>query len=100
MDVQLRQLCPDRLDHGGVVVAGESRVDAALQANLGRAPIPRLPRAPDDLVERDEVRRTSQVRCEAALREGAEAAAEVADVRVLDVPRHDVADLIAAHLAP
>src|SRR5205807_822308 len=32
--------------------------------------------------------------------ERAEAAAEVADVRVLDVPRDDVADLVAADLAP
>ena len=57
-------------------------------------------RAPDDLVERDEVRRAAQVRRQPAFREGAEATAEVADVRVLDVPGDDVADLVAAHLAP
>src|SRR5439155_2193714 len=34
------------------------------------------------------------------LRERAEAAAEVADVRVLDVPRDDVSDRVAVHLAP
>ena len=44
--------------------------------------------------------RAAQVRRQPALRERAEAAAEVADVRVLDVPRHDVADLVAADLAP
>ena len=100
MDVQLGQLGPDRLDHRGVVVAGEGRVDAALQADLGRPSIPGFARPPDDLVERDEVGRAAQVRRQPALREGAEAAAEVADVRVLDVPGDDVADLVAAHLAP
>ena len=49
---------------------------------------------------RDEVRRAAQVRRELALREGAEAAAEVADVRVLDVARDDVGDDVAVHLAP
>ncbi len=100
VDVQLGQLGPDRLDHRGVVVAREGRVDAALEADLGRASIPGLARPPDDLVERDEVGRATQVRRQPALREGAEAAAEVADVRVLDVPGDDVADLVAAHLAP
>ena len=50
-------------------------------------------------VVRDEIRRTAKVRRQPPLREGAEAAAEVADVRVLDVPRDDVADLVAADLA-
>ena len=70
----------------------------ALQAHLDRAAIPRLPAAPDDLVERHQVRRPAQVLGELALRERAEAAAEVADVRVVDVPRDDVADGVAAHL--
>ena len=56
-------------------------------------------RAPHDLVERHEVRRAAQVRGELPLRERAEAAAEVADVRVLDVPRDDVRHLVAADLA-
>ena len=41
----------------------------------------------------------AQVRRQLALREGAEAAAEVADVRVVDVPRDDVGDRVAADLA-
>ena len=90
----------DRVDDGRVVLAGERRMDPALQADLGRAAVPRLPRAPDDLLVRDEVRRAAQVRRQLPLREGAEAAAEVADVRVLDVPGDDVADLVAADLAP
>ena len=98
MDVQVGQLGPDRVDDGGVVLARERRVDAALEADLGRAAIPRLAGAADDLLVRDEVRRAAQIRRQPALREGAEAAAEVADVRVLDVPRDDVADLVAADL--
>src|SRR5688500_10309961 len=74
-------------------------MDAALQADLGRAAVPRLLGAADDLLERDEVRGATQVRREPALREGAEAAAEVADVRVLDVSRDHVADVVAADLA-
>src|SRR6185436_2664677 len=70
-----------------------------LEADLRRAARPRLLGAAHDLLVRDEVRRAAQVRRELALRERAEAAAEVADVRVLDVPRHDVADDIAVHLA-
>ena len=99
VDVEVGQLGPDRVHDRRVVLARERRVDPALEADLGRAAVPRLARAPDDLVVRDEVRRAAQVRRELALREGAEAAAEVADVRVLDVPGDDVADLVAAHLA-
>ena len=75
-------------------------MDAPLQAHLGRSPLPRLRRPPHDLVQRHEKRRAAQVLGELALREGAEAAPEVADVRVLDVSRHDVRDLVAADLAP
>ena len=89
----------DRPDDVRVVVARERRVDPALEADLRRAALPRLLGAPHDLLERNEVRRAAQVRRQLALREGAEAAAEVADVRVLDVPGHDVADLVAADLA-
>ena len=89
----------DRPDDVRVVVAREGRMDPALEADLGRAALPRLLGAPHDLLERDEIRGAAQVRRQLALREGAEAAAEVADVRVLDVPGHDVADLVAADLA-
>ena len=87
-------------DDLGVVVAREGRVDPALQAHLGGAALPRLLRAAHDLVHRHEEGRAAQVLGELALRERAEAALEVTDVRVLDVPRHDVGDLVAAHLAP
>jgi hypothetical protein len=74
-------------------------VDPALKADLGRAALPRLLRPPHDLVQRHEVGRAAQVLGELALRECAEAAAEVADVRVLDVACDDVGDLVAADLA-
>ena len=90
----------DRLDHGGVVVAVEGGMDPALQADLDRAAVPRLLRAAHDLVHRHEVRLAAQVARQPPLGEGAEAAAEVTDVRVLDVPRDDVGHLVAAYLAP
>ena len=99
VDVQIRELGLDRGDDVGVVVAREGGMDPTLEADLGRAALPGLARAADDLLERHEVRRAAQVGRELPLREGAEAAAEVADVRVLDVPGDDVGDLVAADLA-
>src|SRR5919197_5716095 len=75
-------------------------MDAALQADLGRAALPRLLAAAHDLLHRDEIGGSAEVPRELALGERTEAAAEVADVRVLDVPRDDVADLVAADFAP
>ena len=75
-------------------------MDAALEADLGRAALPGLLGAADDLLERNEVRRPAQVPRQPPLRERAEAAAEIADVRVLDVPGHDVRHVIAAGLPP
>src|SRR3954466_6476208 len=74
-------------------------MDASLQTDLARAAIPGLLAAPHDLLVRDEVRRSAQIRGELPLRERAEAAAEITDVRVLDVPRDDVGHLVSAHLA-
>src|SRR4030095_10646358 len=56
--------------------------------------------APDDLVHRHEVRLPAEIGGEPALGEGAENAAEVADVRVVDVPRDDIADRLAVYLTP
>ena len=89
----------DRLDDARVVVAGERRVDPALEADLGGAALPCLAHPAHDFLVRHEVRRPAEVLGELALRERAEAAAEVADVRVLDVPRDDVRHVVAAHLA-
>ncbi len=83
-----------------VRLAGEGGVDAALEADLDGAAVPRLPRPAHDLLDRHDIGLPAQVRGQLALREGAEAAAEVADVRVVDVARDDVADLVAADLSP
>src|SRR3990172_67011 len=69
------------------------------EENIRSAALPGLRGAAHDLVERDEVGRAAQIRSELALRERAEAAAEVADVRVLNVPRDDVRGFVAADLA-
>ena len=97
--VHVRHRALDRPHDRLVVLAGEGGMDAALETHLGRAALPRLDDAADDLVVRDEVRRPAEVGGELPLREGAEAAAEIADVRVLDVARDDVAHRVAAHLA-
>src|SRR5262249_4297565 len=90
----------DRLTDIEVEVAREARVDPALQADLHRAAIPRLTGPADDLVQRHEVRATAEVRGQLAFRERAEPAAEVTDVRVVDVARHDVRDVVARDLLP
>src|SRR4051812_14975264 len=99
MDVDVGQLAFDRAAHVEVEVPGEGGVDAALEADLDRAAFPRLAAAADDLVQRDEVRAAAQVLGELALRECAEAAAEVTDVGVVDVARDDVRDGVAVDLA-
>src|SRR5205814_9974379 len=68
--------------------------------DLGHAVVPVVLVVPADLLVRDDVGRAAQVRREPALLERAEPAAEVADVRVLDIARDDVAHLVAADLAP
>src|SRR4029453_14411921 len=75
--------------------AGVFRMDAALQADLGGAALPRLLAPPDDLVHVEVVGPASQVFAELALREGAELAAEIADVGVVDVAGDDVGDGVA-----
>ena len=75
--------------------AGQVRVDAALHAHLGGADLPGLLGAVGDLVERERVR----VGVGAPLREGAEAAAGVADVGEVDVPGDHVGDVVADGLA-
>src|SRR5438093_1400007 len=98
--MQLRHRSLDRAHDREVVVAGERRMDSTLQADLRRAPLPRLLAAAHDLLVRNEIRGAAQVGRQLPLREGAEAAAEVAHVRVLDVARDDVRDLLAADFAP
>src|SRR2546423_15654359 len=82
-----------------VVLAGESGMDSALQADLGRAARPSLAGTTRDLAVRHEIRGAAQIRRELALRERAKATAEVADVRVLDVPGADVRHVVSTDFA-
>ena len=98
MDMHAR----DRLAHGAadieVMLAGVLGMDAALHADFGGAAVPRLARAPHDLLRGEVVGRAAQVGRELALGEGAEAAAEVADVGVVDVAHDGVGDRVAHHV--
>src|SRR5207248_360083 len=99
VDVQFRDGALDRADDRFVVLTGESRMNPALKTHFGRAALPGFARTPDDLVKRNEIRGSAQIRGQFSFRERAEAAAEVADVRVLDVSRDDVGHVVTARLA-
>src|SRR5688500_15342066 len=75
-------------------------MDAPLHTDLGRAQIPRLDRATRDLLRGQEIRLASEVEGLRTLRERAEPAPEIAEVRVIDVPVDDVGDLVADRGAP
>ncbi len=75
--------------------AGIIGMDAALQADLDRAALPGFDRAARDLVEIEIVRPAAQIFAELALGESAELAAEITDIRVVDVARDDIAHAIA-----
>ena len=92
VDVHLGQALLDALEHRDVEVAGEVGVDAALQADLGGAPLPGLDRAVHHLVHVQDVGVAAQVEALGPAREAAEAAAEVALVGVVDVAVDDVGD--------
>ena len=98
MHVHLRRRGLHRVDDAQVGVAGVRRVDAALHAHLGGAALPGLAHAARDLGGVEVVGRIA-VALLAALGEGAELAAEGADVRVVDVAVDDEAHRVAA-LAP
>ena len=100
VDVHVGKLRLDGFHHRHVEVAGELGVDAALEAHLGGAPLPRFDAALHDLGDRHQVRVAAQVERPRPLREGAEAAAEVALVGVVDVAVDDVADRVAVDPAP
>ena len=79
--------------------AGIVGVDATLQADLGRAALPGLDAAALDFVERQVVRPAAQVGGQPAFGEGAELAAEIADIGVVDVAIDDIGDAVAVDLA-
>ena len=85
----------DRPYQVGVGGRRQGRVDAALHAHLGRADAPRLLGPVGDLVEGEPV----GVGVALALGEGAEPAADVADVGEVDVPVDDVGHVVADGVA-
>ena len=91
MDVHAGDGGLHRPDEVGVERDRQLRVDAALHAHLGGARLRRLDGPRGDLVQREPVR----VGVALALGEGAEPAADVADVREVDVAVDDVGDLVA-----
>ena len=99
VDVHLGDRRLDRPADRLIGVAGVVGMDAALQADFGRAAIPRLDRAARDFLDGEIVRRAAQILVRAAFREGAELAAEIADVGVVDVAVDDVAHDVAADRA-
>ncbi len=82
-----------------VVVAVEVGMDAALEADLGRAAFDRFDDAALHLFHLDQVRLPAQVERERALRERAETALVRAHVRVVDVAVADEGDLVADDVA-
>ena len=94
--VHVRQRRLDRAADVEIGRAGVVGMDAALQAHLGGAAIPRFPRAAHDFVQVEVVRRAAQRLVRLALGERAELAAVVADVGVVDVAVDDVAHDVAA----
>ncbi len=98
MDVGKLRL--DRLDHVGVEVAGEVGVYTALETHLGRPALPRLAGSLHDLLDTHQIGLAPQVERAGALGEGAEPAAEVAEVCVIDVPVDHIGHPVAVGLLP
>src|SRR3990172_1903737 len=95
MEMKPRQLPLERADEVHVEPAIELRREPRLDTDLGGPQLPRLPRAPDHLLDGEEVPLLLAV----VPAEGAERAVLDADVREVDVPVHDVGDDLA-HLPP
>src|SRR5438132_8898562 len=92
MDVDAGDRFLDRPADRQIGRPGVFRVDAALQADLGGAALPGFLDPSPDLREVEVVGPAAQIFAELALREGAELTAEIADVGVVDVAGHDIAD--------
>src|SRR6185369_13141546 len=75
------------IEIGGAGIFG---MDAALHADFAGAAGPGLAGAAGDLLEVERVGAAAQILAQLALREGAELAAEIADIGVVDVARHHV----------
>src|SRR5215469_11531543 len=100
MDVDFGHRLLDRAADREIGRTGVFRVDAALQAHLGRTTLPRFLNSPADFEEVEIIGPAAQIFAELTLRERAELAAEVTDVRVVDVASDNIADVIAADPVP
>jgi len=100
MDVHPGQAFFDAFDHRGVEVTSELGMDPTLECDLGSTPIPGLLRQPDDAFERDQIGLFPQVETARAFGEGAEPAAEIALVGVVDVAIDDVCHRVTDPSAP
>ena len=92
MNVHPRHRRLDRPADAEIGGAGVVGVDAALQADLGGAALPCLARRGARFPRRQIVRRAAQFLAALALGEGAELAAIIADVGIVDIAVDDVAD--------
>ena len=94
--MHVRQRVPDRPANLEIRAPGEIGMDAALQADLGRAALPGFVRAPHDFVQAQYIRRTAQRFTGLAFRERAELALVLAQVGVIDIAVDHIADAVAA----
>ena len=85
----------DRAAHAEIGGAGVFGVDAALQAHFGGAALPGFLDPAPDLGQIEVIGPAAQILAELAFGESAELAAEIADVGVVDVAGHDIADGVA-----
>src|ERR1700733_777582 len=97
--MQPRHRLLDRPTDAEIGRTGVFGMDAALQANLGRAALPSFLAAAGGLAHIAILGAGPPILAELALRERAELAAEITDVRVVDVAGDDVADRVAVDLA-
>src|SRR3954453_24181299 len=81
-----------------VVRTGKIGVDAALHADFGGTSRGSLAHAPRDFREAEIIRPATQRVGGLAFGKSAEAAMIGADIRVVDIPRNDVADEAPVHL--
>ena len=100
MHMHVRQRRLDGLGDTDIGVAGIVGMDAALQAHLGRPARPGLLGPPHDLAHLQVVRRAAQRLVRLALGEGAERAAIVTNVGIVDVAVDHVTDHLAADAFP
>src|SRR5882724_6192879 len=100
MDVDIGHRLLDGAADREISRPGVFRVDPALHAHLGGAALPGLLDPPLDLGKVEVIGAPAQILAELALRKGAELAPEVADVGVVDIAGHDIADDIPADPLP